>query len=170
MPRGNAVRLLLVGVVSVGLLAGCAGAGSLSVSPSATAPAPSASPLYDDPYHLTIGQCFDPIEDKDDQTLLAVSLKSCDEAHLVEMIGIRTLPDGGLAPYPGDSQVADAAEKGCLSTFSHYVGIEYGKSRLLGSFYGPTPESWAAGDRLVLCTVIATEIAPLTRSVKGSRQ
>lgn len=170
MLGGKAIRLLLVGVVSVGLLAGCAGAVSPTVSPSATAPAPSASPLYDDPDHLTIGQCFDPIEDKDDQSLLAASLKSCDEAHLAEMIGMPTLPDAAEAPYPGDSQVADAAEKECLSAFSDYVGVAYEQSKVLGWFYYPSPETWAAGDRLVLCTVIASEIAPLTRSVKGSRQ
>jgi len=170
MLGGKAIRLLLVGVVSVGLLAGCAGGGSPAVSPTATAPAPSASPLYDHPNHLTIGQCFDPIEDKDDQSLLAALLRSCDEAHLAEKIGMPKLPGAADAPYPGDSQVSAAAEKECLSAFSDYVGIEFEQSRFPLFYYYPTPETWAAGDRLVICTVLASEIAPLTRSVKGSRQ
>lgn len=170
MPRGEAVLLLLVGVVSAGLLAGCVGAGSPTASPSATAPAPSASPLYDDPWHLPIGQCFDPIEDKDDQSLLAASLKSCDEAHLSELIGMPQLPDPAEAPYPGESQVADAAEKECLSAFKEYVGIAFENSKLQVIYHYPSPETWAAGDRLVLCTVIGSAVGPLTRSVRGSRQ
>jgi hypothetical protein len=133
-------------------------------------PIATASPLFDHPDDLPIGQCFDPIRDKDDENLLAARLKSCDEAHLAEIFGHGELPDAAGAPYPGDEQLGDASEKECGSAFKEYVGIEYDLSHLDAGFLYPGPETWPGGDRRVICYVVGTEVAPFTRSVKGTRQ
>ena len=140
-------------------------------SPTTTAsPSPTPSPLYDYPNDAAVGQCFDPIRDKDDQLILAFRLKSCDEAHLGEISGKPELPLAADAPFPGDAFLSDAADKECRSTFTDYVGIDFDDSSLEGEFSYPSENTWPGGDRRVICMVVATDIAPLTRSVKGSRQ
>lgn len=126
--------------------------------------------MYDHLADLQVGQCFDPLRDKDDQIILAASLKPCDEPHLAEITGQRVLPGAAGTPYPGGEQVADASERECLDAFSEYVGIEYDLSRLQAEYSFPGTETWPGGDRQVTCFVTGTEIGPLTRSVKGSSQ
>jgi hypothetical protein len=150
------------------LVAACGG----TVDPGTTtatvtgSPPPTGSPLFDHPNDLPIGQCFNPIVDKDKERMLTARLKSCDEAHLAEIIGRVKLPYPVGIPYPGDE--LDARTEECQSVFRDYVGIEYDLSNIdLASIY-PSPETWSDGDRLVTCYVFGTDVAPFTRSVKGT--
>lgn len=170
MGTRSTAREAALSLVVVALLAGCAGAASSVAVPTPTAAAPSASPMYDHPNDLAIGQCFDQIIDKGDESLLAGALKACDELHEAELFGRHKLPDPADAPYPGDSVVSKAAEEACISLFSDYVGIAYDDSRLAATYYTPAEATWVTGDRLVLCVVTGTSANPLTRSVKGLQE
>jgi hypothetical protein len=159
-------------VIAIALLVVACG-GTLepsSATATATASPSPTSPLYDHIADLPIGQCFDPIRDRDDQLILAARLRSCDEPHLGEVTGQRALPYAPEAAYPGDSQVEEAAESECRSAFEDYVGTGYDLSRLQGEYSWPGADTWAGGDRGVTCLVIGTEAGPLVQSVKGSRQ
>ena len=152
------------------LIASCGGTtGSGAVTPAAIATA-APSPVYDYLEDVPIGQCLDPIRDKDDDVILAASLKSCDETHLAEVVGRRQLPYTSEAPFPGDSPLARASETECRAAFSDYVGIDYDESSLDVEYQYPGPLSWPGGDRIVTCMVVGSGVTALTRSVKGSRE
>ena len=68
----------------------------------------------------------------------------------------------------GSAAVSDAAQTGCYDAFEGYMGISYEES-----WYGfdgllPTDQSWAAGDREVVCFVAPYD-PDITESV-GSAQ
>jgi hypothetical protein len=160
----------LLGLV---VLVWACGGTTASASPTqvrTSPPAPTPSPVYDALDELPIGQCFDPLRDKDDDFILAARLRSCDEPHLAEVIGHPRLPDAAGAEYPGDEELGEAAESECRTAFSDYVGIDYDSSNLQAEFSYPSSDTWSTGDRVVVCMVTGTETAPLTRSVMGSRQ
>lgn len=173
--RGALIILAMVGVV-----AGCAGTPSgQSPSPAAPsagptttpspAPTPTPKPEYEPFADLAIGDCFDPVEDRDDQALIAGIVRRCDERHLMEVIGIPVLDYAETAPFPGDAEIDRQSDELCRAAFKSYVGVDFDDSRLDVTYYPPLPESWIDGDRLVVCIVEAAEIAPFTQSVRDSR-
>jgi len=184
MKRREAIVWTLGGLLVIALVAGCAAAASPTATRSAGAasptptpasrtartPAPTASPQYQDPWTLTIGQCFDPISDADTGYLLAARLKSCDQPHLKEVVGTPSLADAVDAPYPGDSAVKAASEAACDAAFREYVGIDFDESALAMTYYWTDESGWIAGDRSAFCTVDGTTVAPLRRSVKGVQE
>lgn len=178
--------LLVIGAA----LAGC-GAGTTTPSPAASGsaaiagtptpgaasptdgqPSPSASrtprPEYDSPFEVSVGQCFNPIEDKDDGALLAILLKDCEDEHLAEAFALFDLDHDAGEPWPGDDEVDDAAEEGCDAEFEAYVGIPFDDSEYNVSYFTPSPESWEADDREVLCLIEGSPRAPLIGSAEGT--
>lgn len=145
------------------------GSGSAATSSPTPTPSPTPRPEYQAPTDLVVGSCFDPIEDRDDQNLLAGIIRRCNEPHLMEVIGLPELDHPPSAPYPAVRQLDAEAEELCRAEFASYVGIDYDDSQLSASFYTPSSETWVSGDRLVTCVVDAADVAPLTRSVRGSR-
>jgi Septum formation len=175
-PWGGWISSALLGLALAGAVGGC---GSFWIgpkpSPSVAASSPAASPTatpkpqYQAPGDLAAGDCFDPIRDREDQSLLAAIIRRCDEPHLMESIGVATLPYPASAPFPDSSTLDQQSEALCRTEFATYVGIELNDSQLQASYYEPTERTWAGGDRIVLCVVEANEVSPLTKSVKDSR-
>jgi hypothetical protein len=117
---------------------------------------------------LVVGDCFDPVEDTDDEALIAGMIRRCDEPHLMEVIGIPELDFPDTAPFPGEPRIEGDSEDACRAEFKTYVGIDFDDSSLSATYYAPTADTWIHGDRLVLCVVDTTPIAPLRQSVKDS--
>lgn len=169
-------RLAVVGLVAFAVtLAGCAAATQQASgsppAPSATAtaaPTPTPAPEYQAYHDLAVGDCFDPVSDMDDDSLLAGRMLDCDEPHLMQVFGTEMLNGPAGTPYPGDSEVDRQAWDACQSAFEEFVGVRYDDSRLNATYYWPPSESWLAGDRVVLCVIEASVASPLTRSVEGS--
>src|SRR5205085_10000897 len=121
----------LLGLAFAGIVGGC---GSFWIgpkpSPSVAALSPNASPTatpspqYQAPGDLAVGDCFDPINDHDDQSLLAAIVRRCDEPHLMEAIGVPLLPDAASAPFPGTATLDRESEALCRTEFARYVGID----------------------------------------------
>jgi hypothetical protein len=170
------VRLLAVAVVGLAVtLGGCGGTtqqnsdNPSSPTPSQTAePTPTPAPEYQAFEDLEVGDCFDPVRDMDDDSLLAGMMLDCEEPHLMQVFGIEMLNAPAGQPYPGEAEVDQQAWDACLPAFEEFVGIAFDDSKLSASYYWPTPESWLAGDRSVLCLIEATVASSLTRSVEGS--
>jgi hypothetical protein len=173
--RGALIILAMVGVV-----AGCGGTPSgqspspaaPSASPTTTPtppPTPTPKPEYQAPEDLAIGACFDPVEDQDDQSLLAGIVRRCEEQHLMEVIGIPALDYAETAPFPVEADLDRQSDELCRTAFEGYVGIDFDDSTLDATYYPPSEGTWTIGDRLVVCTVVASEIAPFTQSVRDSR-
>ncbi|WP_050760907.1 septum formation family protein [Aeromicrobium marinum] len=93
----------------------------------------------------------------------ALEVVPCDEPHREQAYGTFDLPAG---TYPGEDQVIDAAESGCLELFEPWVGESYDDSVLDFSFFYPVEQNWPE-DREVLC--IAISFDEVTESLKGSR-
>ena len=175
--------------LSLALLATVVGGCGLGVSPPATdppapraptplvirvtsppTPPPSAAPataLED----LGVGDCFDPISDKDNfDEIDAATLRACDSPHLAEVIGVFELDAPLGAPYPGEDELVAKMERRCLAAFRDYVGIDYYRTDRDIWWYPPTVEEWAAGNRRAFCTVEATSAQPLQASVRDARR
>ena len=149
--------------------------------PAATTPGPSTPPAgsptptavatrYDHPEDVVVGQCFDPIDDKDDGVLLAAILRSCNEPHGLELFGRPELNFDAGAAWPGDEIVDPSSEDACDALFLEYVGIAYQDSSWSYSFIRPSEQTWATGDRGIMCLIEAAEGETLNRSARNSQQ
>lgn len=130
---------------------------------------PSPTPAYQDIYSLRPGTCFNPIEDIDDEMLLAAQLTSCDDPHAMEAFAVASLGPAN-ALFPDDRALTSHSESLCDTAFERYVGLEYDRSALEYYYYPPTEEGWLAGDHDVLCVVVADPGELLTETVEDSRR
>lgn len=69
--------------------------------------------------------------------------------------------------YPGAEQVDNRAVQICYDNFSDYVGIAYEDSIYDIGWLYPTEETWAAGDREVICFGYRVDLAKITGSING---
>jgi Septum formation len=77
-----------------------------------------------------------------------VPVVPCDQPHTSEVYYAHNIPGDSL---PSQSEMEDIVDAECVSRFEGFVGIPYPDSVLLVTWLEPTPESWAAGDRELLC-------------------
>jgi len=120
-------------------------------------------------FSLHVGDCYN-----DDQSLGAdaevssVGAVPCDAPHDNEIFALVTAgPVTG--PYPGDDAIYDDNVGACETAFARYVGIDYADSFLgMGPLLVPSPQTWATGDREIVCGLFNIDGAKLTESVKGA--
>lgn len=115
---------------------------------------------------LRVGDCFNSKAEVPETEVVmvgTVDLVPCAESHDWEAFHGFELEDGR---WPGDAEVARLAEGGCVEAFSGFTGQAYEESTLEVYFFLPVAESWAEGDREVLCNVGTG--TPTTGSLEGS--
>lgn len=171
----GATRLATIGLAALAGLAllslgGCAGTPALDGSPStpvaAERPIPGAVPppvpvtpppaepqAADLPYRPSVGECFDV---RKDQRELREARVPCDVPHDDEIYHQFELPD---RPYPGGDALHAEALAGCLDRFADFIGIPFEASELEVTTYHAGPDAWAAGDRVISCSVWDTDDA-----------
>lgn len=88
-----------------------------------------------------------------------IPVVDCTEEHDSQVVGKFALEDGD---FPGDDAISAEAEAGCLDLFAEFIGITYEESSLSMNYLGPSEETWAVGDREVICFAISSE--PVTES------
>lgn len=97
---------------------------------------------------LEVGDCFlDP--GSTEAAFEAVRVVPCSMLHDNEVFHRFDLPDGN---FPAGEQLETMAHNGCVDAFEGYVGEAYDESPFEIETLTPTEESWAAGDREVICT------------------
>ncbi len=166
-----AARALALNVAMTLALAACGGtatpppatsAGPTGAAPTAAptpipdptpSPSPTPPPEYQAPDDLGIGDCYDPIDDADDGVLIAAIIVPCEDPHLHEVFGLIELPGAETAPYPGDAAVEDDSIAECDAAFEEYVGTPLDDSIYSYVYYTPSDETWADGDRALMCAV-----------------
>jgi hypothetical protein len=178
MHRPHPERTLAFLAFMAALLAGCGGASDTQQSATGSTnalaptesvtPSPSPTPEYRAPDLLVAGDCFDPIYDSDSGDLLAAVIVSCDVPHLLEAFGTLSLGGPADEPYPGRKAADSQAIQACDAEFAAYVGVVFDDTRLSYSYWYPNEQTWAAGDRFILCAVEGTEASPLIHSVRDS--
>jgi hypothetical protein len=90
---------------------------------------------------------------------------SCLEQHVEEVYATVTLV--GIE-FQGIEVNSVRAYIGCIGRFEDFVGMPYAESILEVGSLTPTEESWAIGDRVVLCTVYHSEGDRLTGSLRNA--
>jgi hypothetical protein len=93
-----------------------------------------------------------------------VPIVDCDEPHDNEVIANEDLTG---SDYPGQEQVENRASQICYDQFAPYVGISYEESIYDIGWLFPTADTWAAGDREVICFAYDLEFAKITGSING---
>ena len=168
--------LLVVAVV----LAGCqdatedptpsgASPSAASNGPSATAPvSPTASTGVEPTsvFDLEVGDCFSVESDE----LTTVVVVACEESHEYEAFALLDHEAGEADPYPGDEAMLEYGNTACQAPFQAYVGIEYESSVWYISSVLPSEETWAAGDRELVCTVYQQDADSEPIAVTGSAE
>lgn len=114
---------------------------------------------------LDVGTCFDDPETFDEVD--DVPVVDCSEPHDNEVIANEDLAGND---YPGEEQVESSASQICYDNFSDYVGISYEESVYDIGWLFPTEESWAIGDREVICFAYDLDLQKISGTVNGSGQ
>jgi hypothetical protein len=117
---------------------------------------------------LAVGDCFDTSATSGQTTIYRIPVVPCSTAHGGEIYAETTAPDSlarnGTAPT--QQALWDAADAYCYPEFTKFVGMRWARSELLYWPIAPSEESWAEGDRRILCVVESEE--PVTGSLKGA--
>jgi hypothetical protein len=118
-------------------------------------------------YDVHPGQCIDFADDSDN--VRDVPRRDCDEPHDGEVFLVSSVGDPD--EFPGVSELDRRAEAVCIGdAFEQYVGTAYDDSELNVTYVTPSEDSWAAGDRDVVCVATLPDGDKLTATVEGSNQ
>lgn len=113
-----------------------------------------------DPYQVTVGDCTGALKEGDVSSLKVIP---CDQQHYFEAYA-RTALAGGA--YPGLAEVTKRAGAFCKSEFKTFVGLSTKDSAYTMSYLYPVEDSWATGDREVLC-LAGSDKGQVTGTLKG---
>jgi hypothetical protein len=101
----------------------------------------------------TVGTCLDDHPS---------TVTDCSTPHKLEVFYVATVADPS---WPGEDDVDDEADDICYQAFERYVGRAYEDSEYDYTFYAPSEQEWASGERTVVCVV-----QPAGRYLVGSVQ
>lgn len=114
---------------------------------------------------IAVGDCIDWPGDDLVDTVAGVP---CDQPHDAEVYAMPLLTAGPEVAYPGFDGLVDEAVGLCVQAFEGYVGVAYEADQEHDfDFFSPTEESWAAGDREIVCLVYRIDEADITGSVRA---
>lgn len=171
-------------VVAAVLLAGCqdatedptpsgASPSAASLGPSAAvsvAPSASTGAEATSAFDLEVGDCFSVESDE----LTTVVVVACEESHEYEAFAVLDHEAGEAEPYPGDEAMLEYGNAACQAPFQAYVGREYEASIWYITSVLPSEETWATGDRELVCTLnqqdADSEPIAVTGSAEGSEE
>jgi hypothetical protein len=100
-------------------------------------------------FDVEVGDCFDATGDE----IESVTVVDCEASHTYEAYHVFDHEAAGDAAYPGDEAMTDLAETECGDLFEDYVERDYESSIWYISWITPSEETWAAGDREIVCTL-----------------
>jgi hypothetical protein len=112
---------------------------------------------------LDIGTCFD--DPASFAEVTDVPVVACADPHDNEVIALLALSEPA---FPGEEVVNARAEEGCIAAFEPYVGIAYAESIYDVGWFVPSADSWAIGDREVICFAFDLTGAETVGSISGA--
>jgi hypothetical protein len=111
-------------------------------------------------FELEVGQC---LNEPDSEEVIDVDVVECGEPHDLEVYRVAELPDQDF-----DAGAVDTASFAiCLESFDGFVGTPYAESELDIYYLVPSEDSWAGGDREVVCAVYDLSGEQLTGTAEG---
>ena len=165
IPRRRLLAAELIAVVIA--LAGCQSASDdvtpsvadRSVAPSATtqpsgseasaSPSDAGEPVETSVFDLEAGDCFSAESDSIESVLVV----DCDQSHTYEAFFVLDHEAGPDEEYPGDEAMLTYADDACQPPFEEFVGTDYESSIWYITSVTPSAETWAEGDREIICTL-----------------
>lgn len=114
-------------------------------------------------FTLKVGDCLNDGETADEVS--TVPVVPCDKPHDSELYASATMDDD---EYPGVDATVEFADEVCLDQFEDFVGISYDESIYGYGIIYPSEDSWAGGDREVLCSIGQTDESGDIVKVEGS--
>ena len=141
----------------------CAASGPLlALAVSACSALPSGRQAA--PAEPQVGQC---VQNAESEEISGLQVTDCTKPHqaeifyTVELSAKQRIPEEDLSDYARDT---------CIDAFEGYVGRSYEESELDTMELYPSEESWAAGERTIVCFAISPDNEPLVGSVKDSKK
>lgn len=119
-------------------------------------------------FDLNVGDCYNPntapAADGETAEEFAIEVVPCAEPHDGQVYGEFKVDDGA---YPGDDAIVEAADTRCPAEELKFAPDTWAvPAGVSGSYYQPTKDSWATGDRLVTCTY-TKDSGKITGSLKS---
>ena len=124
-----------------------------------------------DVFSLKTGTCFNEPSTADLSSsktdfISEVPVRDCDKPHTYEVFHVYDLPE--TAELPSQEAVEENVYTNCEDAFSQYVSIAYDDSRLVMSFFSPTAETWATGDREIACFLYDPQVEQVSSTQRGA--
>ena len=111
---------------------------------------------------LAVGQCLlVPLNSQ----VNSVATTECTEAHTGEVYSVTTLKNDTM---PSRDEMDELVYNTCYETFEAYVGTSPEETTLDYTAMSPTKQTWAKGDREIVCIAVRTDDEQLTASVRDS--
>ncbi len=114
-------------------------------------------------FSLPVGTCFD---DQEAEEISSVPQVDCSEPHDNEVFALIDYTETDV--YPGPEEISDIGTNVCIEQFEAYVGIDYLSSALEVFSIYPSEDSWADGDRELICVLYNVDLSKLTASMEGA--
>jgi hypothetical protein len=160
-PPSRRFAVTAIVLAALGLLAGCTDTPAPLPTSSATRATDGAHASAMD---ITVGDCLD--DATAGSTTATATIVPCSGPHDSEAYADITLTGSA---YPGLDAVQAQAQTGCQGdAFADFIGIASDDSTLQVSYYYPTEDSWAGGDRTVTCTVFAVDASGKAARTTGT--
>lgn len=118
-----------------------------------------------DVFDLEVGDCLADFTDATEVS--SIEAAPCSEPHSDEIYAKGSIPDAD--EFPGPETIETAARGICRAQFAAFVGLPYDDSVLDIGYLAPTEDSWAEGDRTVLCTIF-DPLEEVTGSLRGAER
>jgi hypothetical protein len=115
-------------------------------------------------FDLAVGDCL--IDENEGEVSETVKI-ACDKPHLSEVYHLFDLPGGDM---PGGEAMTASVQSGCLAAFEPYVGLDYDSSEYVFTTLEPTADSWAEGDREVVCMLATQDGSTITGSLRNAKR
>lgn len=114
-------------------------------------------------FDLEEGDCFGAAGEQ----VETVNVVDCEDPHIYEVYALVDYESDDQA-YPGAEDVSAYADEQCEASFEDFVGIEYESSRWYITSVTPSEETWADGDREIVCTLNLEDESEVTGSAEDS--
>jgi hypothetical protein len=163
----SARRVRVIAIMTIAaaglLLSGCSLINQVTNTTQRNASgSPTAANDNADVFSIKVGDCLN--DATATGTVTTAPIVPCSTPHDSEAYKSIQMKGGS---FPGEAAVKSQAEQGCADAFPGFVGMSYNDSNLKISYYFPTKDSWANGDREILCTVYDDGVKT-TGTLKGA--
>lgn len=160
-PRGRALAASLLATIA---LVACQSSDRGSGG-GATSDGPTSGGAETSVFDIEARECFNITET---EPVESVQVLPCDDPHVYEAYAVLDHPAGPDAPFPGQDEMTDASNAACQEQFAAYIGLDYESSEFFITTLNPSEETWAEGDREIICTVATEDEDAVTGTARGS--